>query len=341
MQNTIDVIKAQIKQHSIHAFSALDVNLTGESLRINEFEIDRSQFEDFTDVLGIRNRLARDVMKEPGKNWAPLREALSTINPDHRFGYAINENDRSRVVTVTRTAPVESVQLNYDNRIDSIMNAIDVAKHDFSRAYFNPDDLSFYVDTINPQEVDCGLGDIWKFGTTSKIGMNAQSYSNYFLRMMCINGMTTKENLAYRQADRTKDAGKQYLNHTSKSSFSAMIKPRVERMRKSRASFLELNRIARTLSEDEVDEFMPSWYQETINDYANRGYNLNDMPAKAQGRVYTNVNHYDAFNAATAISSHNRNDIGANKSLRLNAVASSMFIDGPMLGDQYIDIYNN
>ena len=335
----IDDLKSEIKSYNVRPFSAADLNCSKDGVYIHDNKINTTQFNDLMDVIGLRARLTNGVLKEPDQNWKPLQEALQTIDRNKRFGYIADKKEN--ITCVIKDGPSEATQLDYDDRIDDLVNSIIASENSISRAYFSPENATFFIDTTGSDEINCGDGDLWKFGVTTQIGLISQKYSNYFLRLLCTNGMTTRENLVYRQAHKTKNVGRQFLNFIKENNASSLIVPRVEKMKNHRASFYEMEAVADVLTTDQQDVLMPDWYLDTIIEHKNRGIDLSEMPAKQQRLVYTKVNNYDVFNLATALSSHHRDEIGTNTALGLNKVAGEMFINGPQLLHNVINIYDN
>lgn len=196
------------------------------------------------------------------------------------------------------------------------------------------------ISSTNKSEVDCGIGDLWNFGTSTTISHNSQQFANFFLRLVCSNGMTTRENVAYRIADSTKNIGKQFMKFATGNNFAASIKPRVDKLRKSRASLYEVRSVADNLDKEQKALFMPE-YANIVADFKNKDIDVSAISSKRSRFVFTNENLYDIFNLATNLASHQRDVIGIDNAGALNKNAGEMFVKGPNLDFNVLDIYNN
>lgn len=338
--NTINTIKNRIKEHQAVIFAASDINCENNRVNIgSNYHVPVRGVDRMMETVGIRKNLKDDIFKKPVENWPAFRNALDAVDKKKRFGAIVDKD--GRVVTLLRTAPGEFEQLNYDDRIDQVINAIDTSRQSLQNIFFNPEKATLTMNITNHKQVETGLeNDLWQFGSTVDLGYVGNQFNQYFLRLICTNGMTTRENLTYRQVARTNDVGRQFINFSKDESFATSIMPRVQLLKNTRASFAEVKGIADTLTKDQVDEFMP-WYRDIIRDHNNRGVNLEDMSAKRHRFVYTNENSYDVFNLATFLATHRADEIGRDVSLSLNKRASEMFAKGPNLAMSTIDIYNN
>jgi len=272
------------------------------------------------------------------ENWEVIKHALNSIDKNKRFACIVNED--KKICDLTTSKVTEITQLDYDDRIDKMFNLFnDTADFEFQDILFNPSDASVSINVINKSEIDCGKNDLWKFGSTTNISHNAQQFQQYFLRLVCTNGMTTKENTAYRIANSSNNIDKQFRQFMSKSSADKVIATRVNRLRESRASLYELNSVASCLKKEDRNVFFPE-YQNTINEFKDKGYDVEAFNSKRQRFVYTNENLYDVFNIATNIASHRRDIVGDQVVKSLNKVAGEIFVKGPNLSFNVLDIFN-
>jgi len=339
----IEQVKNVVKSHRIVPFTTSNVEAQGNSLVINN-EYRFNKVEDIMNTLGIRHNLSNEIMQNPTENWNTIRQALDSISQQKKFGCIVRADNT--VATLTKDA-LAVEQLNFDKDIDKLVDAINSSNNEFHNIWFNGDRCQVIVETSHAHDVQLGAGDDWKFGTSINIGRSANQFSNFFLRLICTNGMTTKEAVGYR-LNTIGDVGKQYLKFSANDAFARGIKPRVDALKDARASFAELQAVANAFGSQEessrglnlLDEFPQ--YTDTIADYARKGINLNKgFNANQKKLVATNHNLYDIFNVATAAATHKRDVLGAGAATRLNKVASDMFVKGPNLNFNIVDIYKN
>jgi len=338
MSNTYtpEAIKSLVKSHNVISFSAQDIACSGKTLTVQDRYVTTNPTR-LMETLGIRKNLSKDIFNKPKENWPIIQTALNGISAEKRFGAIVTS--KGEIITLVK-APQETCALDYDTRIDELMNTLDRADRELQNIAFIPDTADVRVNTIARNQVDCGQGDLWKYGTTADIGYISQQFNNYFLRLICTNGMVTQENLAYRLLANSDKIGTQFFNFTRDESFIKSITPRVDALRNSRASFYELNSVARNLTADQRDSMLPE-YADTVQGYKARGHNIEDMPASRQKFVYTNTNLYDVFNRATDLASHHTDVLDSLDVRSLNKTAAEMFIKGPNLAISILDIYNN
>lgn len=338
--NTIDTVKNQIKEHTAITFGAGDIICDRNIIHIGEnYIVPQTHIVDVMEATGIRKNLTKDIFKKPVENWPAFRSALDGIDKQKRFGAIVNKE--GRVVSLLRKAPKENEQLNYDTRIDQFMNSLDTANHDLQSIRFLQENATLQLNAVNRSQIDTGLeNDLWQFGTTTSLDFTSNQFAHYFLRLICTNGMTTREDFAYRQVERTVDVGRQFINFSKDESIAKSIKPRVQMLKNNRASFAEVKAIADQLTKDQVDDIMP-WYRDIVNQHRDRGVDLMNMSAKRHRYVYTNENAYDIFNLATSLATHRVDEVGHDVSMALNKRAGEMFVKGPHLSYSTIDIYNN
>lgn len=337
----IENVKDLVKSHRIVPFTTQDVSASGNRLIINN-EYAFSDVDKLMSELGIRHNLSQEIMQNPVQNWDTIRAALNSISSQKKFGCIVRANNT--VATLVNNAN-KIEQLNYDKDIDKLADAVSHSNNDFHNIWFDGDKCRVQFETANPTDVQLGGGDDWKFGTTVTIGQASNQFSNFFLRLICTNGMTTKENIGYRM-NTVGDIGNQYLKFSSNDRIVQSIKPRVDALKNARASLYEIESVADAFESSDANgmsliNIFPQM-NETISDYARAGINLTKgFSSKQKKLVATNHNLYDIFNAATHAATHRRGELSNSSIMKLNKVAAEMFVGGPNLNFNVVDIYKN
>jgi hypothetical protein len=339
---TIDNVKEVVKQHEIVPFSAREISCVAiggtTALTIADKYIAHNVSE-IMSALGIRQNLVKDIFNQPDQHWPTIQSALNNIDKNKRFACIANQSNEVACMATAKVAEV--TQLDYDDRIDELINSIEGVNHlQYQGIVFNPITATVDINVVSNEDVDCGMNDFWKFGTTTTIGQNSQQFAQYFLRLICTNGMTTRENIAYRTANASKNIGKQLVRFMSQKNASGAIVSRVKRLQNARASLYEVNSIANCLLKDDRNSFFPE-YANIQQEFKARGYDVDAFDAKRQKFIYTNENLYDVFNVATNIASHRRDIVGQATVMKLNKAAGDIFTKGPNLDFNVLDIFNN
>lgn len=337
MTTNINEIKEVVKLHTIVPFKTENIACQDNTLIINErYRVQDTQ--KLMNTIGIRSNLSKEIFAKPEANWGAIQTALNQIDKNKRFAGIVNSGND--LVTLIDSRHSEPTQLNYDERLDNLLNAIsDSNEFDLKDITFDSNSCNVLVNTTNRSEIECGDGDNWKFGTTTTVNHNSQQFANYFLRLICTNGMTTKEKMAYRLATVCKNIGKQFLKFASNTAFMNLIKPRVAKLRNSRASLYEVNSIADNLTKEEKMKFMPEYF-DIEHDFKENGHDIQKMGSKRQKLVYTDQNLYDVFNLATSLATHQKDVLSQGTRMQLNKAASDIFSAGPNLAfDNILDIY--
>lgn len=338
---TIEQVKETVKQHSVVPFSTQDIscNTRGGHAIVtigDKYCVDRTQ--ELMHAIGIRSNLAKDIFNRPEQNWEAIQNALNSIDKNKRFACIADSNDR--VACLAPSKVKEVTQLDYDDRIDNLIHTIETTDNiEYQNIIFNPLTASVDVNVVSTDDIDCGLNDLWKFGTTTTIGQNSQQFAQYFLRLICTNGMTTRENIAYRTTTASNNVGKQLQRFMSKSNIGNSIQPRVKRLQNARASLYEMLSIANCLRKEDQTLLFPEFVN-TAEEFKARGYDIQAFNSKRQKFIYTNENLYDVFNVATNIASHQRDVVGPANSAKLNKIAGDIFTKGPNLEFNVLDIFN-
>jgi len=342
MTTQIEETKQAVKRHTVIPFTSRDINCekfnNQTRLVVNDKYV-AADSKAIMETLGIRSNLMKNIFANPAENWDVMRSAINSIDKNKRFAAIVDDNNN--LVTLVNGKVENAKQLNFDDRIDRLFNTInDSASHNFQSISFDPSTCLVDINAINTDEIDCGLGDLWNFGTTSTVGLLNQQFKQFFNRLICTNGMTTQQGIAYRQDSASTHIGKQFLKYSSNRDIVNAIKPRVQKLRNARASLYEVNLIADALKKEDKEAFFPN-YTNIIQDFSERGFAMKDVSAKRQRYMYTNENLYDVFNLATSLASHQRDVIGPDAAKTLNKAAGDMFAKGPALDFNLIDIYKS
>lgn len=336
MQSTIDKVKAEVKRHRITSFRASDITCDKDSLCVlGAYKASDSQT--VMDAIGIRKNLTKDIFSKPAENWSTIQTALNGINKTKRFGCIVK--DDGTLVQVLRSVNPEEVELNFDDRIDKLIDVIvsDNTKRLHS-VTFDGASGAVNVNVANLSQIDVGQGDLWNFGTAVDISYGKQQFSNYYLRLVCSNGLKTREQIASRIVRESTAIDKQFVRFSGNEDAIRYIVPRVNKMREHAASFHELKTIADALPDKLAIASVFPEYESVVNDYAAHGMQIVDMPAQQQRRVYTDQNLYNVFNKATNLATHWA-DAGSAVHNALNKAASDIFVKGPDLSVETINIY--
>ena len=338
---SIQKVKDEVKQHSVIPFTARDIECHGNSSNPSIVIANRYLVADSTSLMntiGLRTNLTRRIFNKPEDNWLEIQNALSNIDKNRRFAGIVN--NRNVFCNVVGSNVREETQLDYDTRIDQLLNVMNDTGQDVQDIMFVPQTVGVSASCVNRSQIDCGQGDFWRFGITGTINYVNQTFQQYFLRLVCTNGMSTRENIAYRSAAISKNIAKQFRSFLGKNNAADNVQEKVDAMRNHRASLYEMNLIASCLDKDQQREFFPE-YKQMRNDFDRQGFDLDDFKTKQSRFVYSNENLYDVFNRATFLSSHKREELGHNRIMALNKAAGEIFVNGPVLRHSIVDIYRN
>lgn len=334
----INDVKQTVKQHTIRPFeiSEVSVSLDNETPTIHTHSGDRigsGMQGKFVSAIGLQRTLGKKSFENPEHKWNHLRDAISKVKYPNDL--AVVSDNNNNVIDIIHTNNRADVQLDYDDRIDAITNAIDESAHELHEIRWDGYGVSISTkDTVN--EIDCGVGDTWQTGSNVFLGHNRQVFDSFFLRLVCTNGMTVKQKFARRNASH-KNIGKQFTNYCKSNAFSDMVKQKVNRLRRVEASVGEVMSIASNLDKDFVARHMP-WMGEVSEAYERTGVDVYKMDRKKASRARTQQNLYDVFNIGTAIASHHRDQLTQDQILNVNKACSDMFIKTPNLAP--VDIIN-
>ena len=336
----IEAVKKEVKSHRIVPFSTSDITC-GSDKKKQVVHI-KSNFVPHVGRimtnLGIRNNLVKDIFNKPDENWKAIQHALDAIDKDKQFSCIVNRDNI--VIDIIKSSVTEERELNFDDRIDQVVDAMESEdKFDFHNILFDAQHCNVRVDAISRENIELGGGDDWKFGTSVTISNIANAISEYYNRLICTNGMVTRENLSYRTFTGKDRIGQQFSRYIKNVNFAETIKPRVDKLKNNRASLYEMNMVANALTKAQISQLYPQ-YEHVVEQFKDRGYNVDEFSAKRSRLVYTDQNLYDVFNVATALASHNVTDIGRISANELNKAASEIFVKGPVLEMSILDIFN-
>lgn len=337
----IEAVKNEVKSHRIVPFRASDISCGADKSKQvvhikNNFV---PQIGKVMTSLGIRNNLVKDIFNDPSENWKVLQQALNSIDKSKQFSCIVNRDNI--VVDIVKSKVTEETPLNFDDRIDQVVDAMsNEDKFEFHDILFDSQHCAVRVNALSLDDIELGGGDNWKFGSSVTISHIANAVSEYYNRLICANGMVTKENLSYRTFTGKDRIGQQFARYISNVNFEASIKPRVDKLKKNRASLYEMNLVANALTKKQISDHFPQ-YEYVAERFKDRGYDIDEFSAKRSRLVYTDQNLYDVFNVATALASHNVEQIGRTASNELNKAAGEMFTKGPVLEMSVLDIFNS
>lgn len=328
----VDTIKDQIRSHTIEPFNIAELNVDQDSyanstLRVSDrFNITSSNIPKLLSSVGIRENLRRKSFADPELKWASLRQALSNVN--HADNLAAIVNSDGNTIDILNTGDRTRRELDYDDRIDSVIDGIDSTDHELHSINWNGGDVSITTrDALN--EVDCGGNDIWQTGVDITLGHNKQEFSSFYLRLICANGMTTQEKYARRQCS-SRNINNQLTRFIQQNDFTGLLNHKVSRLKNHYASVYEATSIAEALSSDEQQLHTP-WLSELRETYINAGRPIGKMSAAQKKLAYTNENLYDVFNQGTSLATHNASELGEGKCMRINRTCADIFAKGPNL----------
>ena len=343
-QINTDSIKQQIRNHTIEPFSVSELNVSkdlGDNPVVNvgdRFRVSHGNVQKLLGAIGIKENLKQKSFQDPEVRWNALRAALQSCNPAENIAAIVNNNGQT--VNIINTSERESRPLDFDNRIDNAVEALDEVNHSFHNIHVTPDARVKITTRDRVNEVDCGAdGDIWQSGIEVDLGYNKQEFNSFYLRLICSNGMTTTENTARRQVS-TNNIHNQLVRFVQQNDFTSLLKNKVDLMRNEYASVYEANQIASALSKDEQKEHTP-WYEELRNTYADAGRPLGNMSVKQQRLAFTNQNLYDVFNTGTYLATHKSRELGESTAMSLNQACANMFRYGPNLKLRTLNPYKH
>ena len=328
-----DNIKTRVRRHTLQPFNVSELNVTNDlagNKQINigdQFKVSSENVKKLLSYLGVKDNLKRNSFHDPEVRWSSLRTALENCNTGSDLGAIVN--DRGATVNIVRTTATEPQQLDYSDRIDNALDAIDQSSHDVHSVEIT-DDCRVKIKTRDQgNEVNCGNNDIWQSGIEVELGHNKQEFNSFYLRLICSNGMTTNEKVARRLAS-VNNLSNQLTRFISQNDFTSLLRNKVDLLRNECASVYEVNQIVQALNTDDREEFTP-WYQDVKDIYERSGRPLHNMSAKQQKLAFTDQNLYDVFNTGTYLATHHANRLGEGTCMELNTACANMFKYGPNL----------
>jgi len=340
MQNKRDNAKRLINNHRIEPFSVGDLNVsrsTGNIYIGDQFRVSSGNVGKLLSSIGIKENLKKKSFQDPDVRWTSLRNALQNCNPAENIAAIVN--DKGDTVNIVNTPTRESRELDFSDRIDNVLDAIDISRHDVHDITVTPDARVKISTRDQVNEVDCGKNDVWQSGIEIDLGYNKQEFNSFYLRLICTNGMTTSEKTARRQVS-ANNIRNQLERFMEQNDFTGLLRHKVDLLKNEYASVHEAVQIASALSKDDQKEFTP-WYSDLKDTYAKAGRPLNKMSAKQQKLAFTDQNLYDVFNVGTYLATHQVSRIGESTSMQLNNACANMFKYGPNLKLRTLNPYKH
>lgn len=349
-EDQIAELKADIKTHTIEPFSVSDIRVEqprdedGDPIvKIGDrFEVSQRNLRSLLSTIGVTSKITKECFKDPQQKWTALRDAIAKV--DHIKNLGAIRDDRGMSCEIIETTAEEAIVMDYDARIDNLMETVDeMSDLKIHQLSLSPNcELTIQLnDPVN--EIDVGTAgekeDIWQTGFGINIGYNKQEYNAFYLRLVCSNGMTTKDVYARRLVS-SKNIGKQLKKFIAASDFAGHVKDRVQVLRDCKASVHEAIQVVNQLPEDHLDAMAP-WYKDLFNTYYDEGYDIEEMSSKQAKLAFTDISAYKVFNLATYSSTHgDRVDIPHNHRMSLNKIAGEMFAQ-PNLAVSHLNPYTN
>lgn len=332
-----EAVKAGIRSLTVEPFKVEDLVVDRNNLNVGDrFGISDNNISTLLSKLGIKKNLQERSFANPKEKWDVLRSAL--VNVGHASNLAAIVDSRGNSVDIVSAANRESEELNYDERIDGVLNAIEESDHDFYSIH--QDGSRVKVQTRDATKAhECSKDDIWETGVQAGIHFNSQEMSAFYLRLICGNGMTDTQEVSRRQLSH-KNIGNQVMRYIDNCDFGKHLKRRVDQMKNMSASVHEALSIASHLDKDQREAHTP-WYEGLLADYRDAGMPVERMRKAQQRLSYTNENLYDVFNTGTSLATHNREELGRSTCGELNKACGEIFKKGPNLALRTINPYAN
>ena len=331
----VESVKDSIRSHTLEPFEVKDLVVDQGKVSVGDrFTIGGKDVNTLLSKLGIKKNLQEKSFSNPEEKWNKLRDVLAKV--DHARNLAAIVHPDRYSVDVVNSHVQEPEELDYDERIDGILNAFEASGHELYNVYHEGANVRMQA-RDNSKEHNCGAGDLWETGVEAGLRFNNQEMSGFYLRLICANGMTDTEHLARRQVS-GKNMMRQALRFIENNDFSKHLQHRVDKMRNHSASVFEAKSIAGQLDKEQRKSYAP-WYDGMLEDYFDAGMPVENMRTAQQRLAYTNQNLYDVFNLGTALATHNRHDLGANTCAELNKSAGDIFKRGPNLQLNTINPY--
>lgn len=331
----VESIKDSIRSHTLEPFEVKDLVVDQGRVSVGDrFTVGGDNMNTLLSKLGIKKNLQEKSFSNPEQKWNKLRDVLSKI--DHARNLAAIVHPDGYSVDIVNSHVQEPEELDYDERIDGVLNAFEASGHELYSVYHEGANVRLQT-RDGKKEHNCGAGDLWETGVEAGINFNSQEMSGFFLRLICANGMTDTENIARRQVS-SKNMMRQALRFIENNDFSKHLKQRVDKMRNHYASVYEAKTIAGQLDKEQRKSYAP-WYDAMVEFYNDSGMPIDRMRTAQQRMAYTDQNLYDVFNLGTALATHNRHDLGAGTCAELNKACGDIFKRGPNLQVQTINPY--
>ena len=329
-------VKAEIRGLVVEPFNVEELVVDRNNVNVGgRFGISDDNMATLLGKLGIKKNLKERSFDNPKEKWNVLRDAL--VNVGHARNLSAIVDKSGNTVDIVSAHKREAEELNYDDRIDGVMEAIENSDHEFYGIYRDKSRVRIQArDTTKAH--DCSKDDIWETGVQAGINFNSQEMSAFYLRLICANGMTDTEEVSRRQLS-VKNIMNQVTRYIDTCDFGKLLKQRVARMKNMNASVHEAMSIAGELNKDQREAHTP-WYEGLQNDYRDAGMPIDRMRKAQQRLAVTNENLYDVFNIGTSLSTHNREELGRSTCGELNKACGDIFKKGPNLALKTINPYS-
>ena len=332
-----ETVKADIRNLTVEPFEVEELVVDRNNVNVGDrFGISGDNIGTLLSKLGIKKNLQERSFANPEEKWNVLRGAL--VNVGHAKNLTAIVDTDGHSVDIVSAHNREPEELNYDERIDGVMEAIEESDHDFYS--IQRTGAQVRVQTRDKSKAhDCSKNDIWETGVQSTLKFNSQEMAAFYLRLICANGMTDTQEVSRRQVSGN-NIGRQVLRYIDNNDFGKHLKRRVAKMKDKCASVYEALSIAENLNKDQRESYIP-WYEALLADYREAGMPVDRMRRAQQRMAYTNENLYDVFNTGTALATHNIEELGQDTCFKLNQACGKIFKDGPNLEVRTVNPYSS
>ena len=337
--NTIEQIKNDVKGYLIEPVKAdgISVHTTTDSkgnvtpiINVNDRILPRNKVGELISTLGFKDKIKSRIAGKRGEAlFNDLRDAVANTDILKDLSVIVADNEAESIVSLTTSNVREQRALDYSMRIDAVMEAIEESDQKFHEASFNRSNATVTINTCDNTDIKATGKDMWQCGTSVNLGLNAQQFDAFYLRLICTNGMTTKEKTQSRKAS-AENIGNQLLSFINNNDFHGKISERVAKLTGHMASVEELMNVVNGMSDEQILKYAPE-YVHVDNTYKKYGYDIQKMSSKQRKVSYTDQNLYDVFNKGTNLCTHHREALGDRQCMKINKACSDIFIKGPQL----------
>lgn len=338
--NTIEQIKEDVKGYLIEPVDAngISVHTTTNSkgdvspiINVNGRVLPKDKVGELVSTLGFKDKIKSRIIGKRGEAlFNDLKEAVSNTDILQDLSVIVADNKAETIVSFTTSKVREQRALDYSMRIDAVMEAIEESNHKFHNARFNRNNATVTINTCDESmDVKALEKDMWHTGTSVNLGLNAQQFDAFYLRLICTNGMTTKEKTQTRKAS-ADNIGNQLLSFINNNDFNGTLSERCAKLTGHMASVDEMMSIVNGMSDEQIMKYVPEFIH-VDNTYKKYGYDIQKMSGKQRKVSFTDQNLYDVFNKGTNLCTHHREALGDRQCLNINKACSDIFIRGPQL----------